>query len=225
MGLENPIRILAGQYYDQETSLHYNYHRYYDPATGRYLTADPIGLEGGINVFAYANNNPVNFVDPWGLEGIGIAYGGAISFPGFRFSTHFELRLVHNSTESLSNLSSWSFAFTNTTTYANNYDDNPCNDANVYGAEIDLGPDIMVTNADHISQILGYSINGGASAGWGFGGDFEISGILSENEGLTFANGTPVFENAWFLPLYGQNYGLEVHEHVRENTVPIFLVE
>ena len=68
MGLEKPIRIYAGQYYDAETGLHYNYHRYYDPAPGRYLTADPIGLAGGINPFAYVGGNPVNLVDPYGLD-------------------------------------------------------------------------------------------------------------------------------------------------------------
>jgi RHS repeat-associated protein len=57
-----------GQYYDQETGLHYNYHRYYDPRTGRYLTADPIGFAGGINVFAYVGNDPINWSDLLGLS-------------------------------------------------------------------------------------------------------------------------------------------------------------
>jgi uncharacterized protein RhaS with RHS repeats len=41
--------------------------RYYDPATDRYLTSDPIGLAGGINPFIYANANPLRFIDPYGL--------------------------------------------------------------------------------------------------------------------------------------------------------------
>jgi RHS repeat-associated protein len=66
--VENPFRF-PGQYYDPETGLHYNYFRYYNPQTGRYITPDPIGLEGGINLFAYVGNNPVNFMDPYGLFG------------------------------------------------------------------------------------------------------------------------------------------------------------
>ncbi|NUS64620.1 MAG: RHS repeat protein [Saccharothrix sp.] len=55
-----------GQYFDQETGLHYNYARYYDPSTGRYCSVDPLGLGGGVNTRAYAQN-PVNWCDPLGL--------------------------------------------------------------------------------------------------------------------------------------------------------------
>ncbi|WP_306168987.1 RHS repeat-associated core domain-containing protein [Halomonas sp. MMSF_3323] len=62
---DNPLRF-QGQYLDEETGLHYNRHRYYDPETGRFTTHDPIGLAGGENLYMYAPN-PTGWVDPLGL--------------------------------------------------------------------------------------------------------------------------------------------------------------
>jgi len=56
-----------GQYFDQETNLHYNYFRYYEPETGRYISPDPIGLAGGVNVWGYVGQNPLSLIDPYGL--------------------------------------------------------------------------------------------------------------------------------------------------------------
>ena len=73
-GIGNPIRF-AGQYWDKETGLHYNRHRYYDPQTGRFISKDPIGLEGGFNEYAYAEN-PTGWIDPLGLKKRGPKTGG-----------------------------------------------------------------------------------------------------------------------------------------------------
>jgi RHS repeat-associated protein len=60
-----PFRF-QGQYHDEETGLHYNRYRYYDPEAGQYLTPDPIGLRGGIEPYAYVKD-PTSWIDPLGL--------------------------------------------------------------------------------------------------------------------------------------------------------------
>ncbi|RZI32750.1 RHS repeat-associated core domain-containing protein [Pseudomonas orientalis] len=56
-----------GQYLDRETGLHFNTFRFYDPDIGRFTTPDPIGLLGGLNLYAYGPN-PINWIDPLGLS-------------------------------------------------------------------------------------------------------------------------------------------------------------
>nr|WP_246429151.1 RHS repeat-associated core domain-containing protein [Pseudoxanthomonas broegbernensis] len=65
---EMPLRF-PGQRYDPFSGLNYNYFRNYDPATGRYIESDLIGLGGGLNTYAYVGGNPINLVDELGLQG------------------------------------------------------------------------------------------------------------------------------------------------------------
>jgi len=65
--LTNPWTF-TGRPLDPESGLHFLRNRYYDSRTGTFLTPDPIGMAGGINLYAYVRNNPLNFKDPFGLK-------------------------------------------------------------------------------------------------------------------------------------------------------------
>lgn len=74
---------MAGQYYDTETGLFYNWNRYYIPELGRYNRVDPIGLKDGTNPFNYVHANPIAKVDPDGqwamLEPVVVIVGGYVA--------------------------------------------------------------------------------------------------------------------------------------------------
>ncbi|MCF6325585.1 MAG: hypothetical protein L3J89_14930 [Gammaproteobacteria bacterium] len=83
----------TGREQDNESSLYYYRARYYDPEVGRFMSEDPLGFEAGINFYAYVNNNPVNFNDPFGkdaaevgisfrLLGTGISLGAEVRYSG-----------------------------------------------------------------------------------------------------------------------------------------------
>jgi RHS repeat-associated protein len=80
----------AGQYEDDETGLRYNRFRYYDAETGRFVSADPIDVRGGLNVFSYVRS-PIAHFDPLGLADPGLpelvaAFQAA--YPGRPFQTN-----------------------------------------------------------------------------------------------------------------------------------------
>ncbi|MHB8624438.1 MAG: RHS repeat-associated core domain-containing protein [Sulfuricaulis sp.] len=88
LGGERSIRILPGQYFDQETGLYYNGARYYDPRIGRYISSDPMGVAEHValwqatlgtpnqqplelNSYSYVGGNPLRWIDPRGLASSG----------------------------------------------------------------------------------------------------------------------------------------------------------
>lgn len=62
---DNPFRY-CGEYFDDETGFVYLRNRYYDPSIGRFTTEDPV--KSGLNWYAYCENNPLKYIDPWGLD-------------------------------------------------------------------------------------------------------------------------------------------------------------
>lgn len=68
-----PLLAFAGMTYEPEIGAYNARHRFYAPASGRFTSPDPLGLAGGVNTYAYAEGNPVNYTDPLGLATLAAA--------------------------------------------------------------------------------------------------------------------------------------------------------
>lgn len=100
--ITNNLRF-PGQYFDAETGRNYNVQRNYNSPLGRYDEADPIGQWGALNLYGYVGNNPVKFIDPWGLFTATVYDSG-----GRNGSTYGGTMTVTNNGQSITvNVSSW----------------------------------------------------------------------------------------------------------------------
>jgi RHS repeat-associated protein len=77
-GADDSAFQFTGRENDEASDLYYYRARYYSPQLGRFISQDPIGFNGGLNWYAYADGNPISEVDPTGLAGLGIIGGGTV---------------------------------------------------------------------------------------------------------------------------------------------------
>jgi len=80
--------LFQGREYDSSTGLYYFRARWYNPETGRWLSKDPIGISGGLNLYVFCGNSPVNFTDPLGLQSFNNPTGAGTGSVGSGFNPH-----------------------------------------------------------------------------------------------------------------------------------------
>lgn len=89
----------TGREWDRETGLYYYRARYFDPMDGKFISKDPIGFDGGdVNLYAYVQNNPINWTDPWGLFRYTPTAGGPVNSTTGSSLTCFEQCAGHEVT-------------------------------------------------------------------------------------------------------------------------------
>jgi RHS repeat-associated protein len=97
--ITNNLRF-PGQYYDEETGLHYNWNRYFNPNVGRYMTVDPIGFEGqDSNLYRYCQNNPMLYIDQDGQ-----ILGWIVALAGSAYVAYKANEIYENFNQARSNL-------------------------------------------------------------------------------------------------------------------------
>jgi len=195
---------LAGQFADEESGLRYNYFRYYDPETGRYLRSDPIGLLGGLNTYAYVGNNPLIYIDPYGLDtqfSVGIS---GTAFAGGRVSGGTSVTVSTDGTFSGTRagvtfqgnglVGAGAFAGVGVSGGVSHSDGSP-----TFG--------INTTTGTHGEANAGFGISGGAGVDFPDGGGFGVSGgggRLGVGVGIMPAGFGPSTTTTIFTPSIGE---------------------
>ena len=169
-----------GYYRDAETGLYYCQNRYYDPDTGRWLTRDPIGFAGGVNVYNYGFNGPVMGADPSGLFIISLGIEGGIG-AGFGIDLN---RGVYYDTDT----GDWGF------THGGSFSAGATVEANLCGC---IGYEPSLKNSDWLpNNILRYDDDVTWTAGGGSGpfasGSVDLTGFPYGGYGAKFGPGAGV---------------------------------
>ena len=155
----------TGQRFDAETGLYHMHNRAFHPGQGRFPQADPIGYQGGFNLYAYVGNDPLNLIDPYGLWTVQLGVAGSINLP-------FGLSIPGGAgvaIDTRGHVGGYSFAGV----------------GGQVGASAEAGLSVQVSNAKTISDLTGPFFNGSLHAGVGVGGSLDYFTGPSANGQVT----------------------------------------
>ncbi len=156
----------AGADYNSVDDLYYFRNRYYSPHLQRFVSEDPIGLAGGINMYQYANGNPVSNVDPLGLATLAI--GGQISGNWLIMESYsLQIALSWNSS-ALSDLSQWRLGYISSVVPGT---------GGTSGLGGSAGVLATYSSANCVEQFRGWSGTFGGSADLGLAGGFDVGNV------------------------------------------------